>query len=817
MKKFINKIFITALITLFAVSCGNSPTNPSNGGGGGGANPTPNEFVDKLKSIGIVKAGEQEWDFRTLSQSGNVLTVRPMNNAKSGTLEGLDRYLRIKIDEITEVFKYEIEFLTADSTSSDGSEHNSPANSEALEAKITFEDKKTGSPITDAEFKDGFILKVEANANWIPTPEATEEDYKKSINQLGTINVNGKSGNTFAMDFAGLNVTKDQYQYTTELTIDANGKTDTIDLLNFIEAIKGQISKSKTEYIEISDVYISSDNSFSINFNAVSANKVLSYPNNITLKVNFINGNLSFAKRDLSITINSIPEIVTDNRGESKNAEFNISTDAEYVSFQSTSIVEKTSTGITINSAYVSYYKEDGYASIQLQGNDVLNAHNTLQAGETAEFEITFTARAEGYNDKTDVKVTLKIRKGDDLPDITLDEFNAWLNTIEVSGFSKNVSSASITLTASSDISQDTALNNIKEALKKLSKDKIIIDDNNISYLSWSTYPTGNKDGIINVYSIEAAEGYAFSDELYTILTANGSAHFIITVKAASSWPSNISIEGAGSSSSNPLTVNLGDGSTDVQVPYKIKFINGASDSGYIVISELKQADSSIADSWNLVGNQFFNSPNYSAVLEIWSYQVQNIINDQNIAKDSSQVYKVTLTVRYSVSTGNNSSSSSAEEDIDLYVKLVKDYAVIDSSAMSKILIEGLSGQPYDGVSDVNMNINDNVTINLNTNYPYYYGNNFTATVSPSGQGRITYINNNIRLDNIKNALAKVGLNCSMTSLTFARKQGDDTTAAAVINNLSKADGYIFSDNGNPFDPSTGITIELSTSQTWLD
>ncbi|WP_297295370.1 hypothetical protein [uncultured Brachyspira sp.] len=817
MKKFINKIFITALITLFAVSCGNSPTNPSNGGnGGGGANPTPNEFVDKLKSIGIVKAGEQEWDFRTLSQSGNVLTVRPMNNAKSGTLEGLDRYLRIKIDEITEVFKYEIEFLTADSTSSDGSEHNSPANSEALEAKITFEDKKTGSPITDAEFKDGFILKVEANANWIPTPEVTEEDYKKSINQLGTINVNGKSGNTFAMDFAGLNVTKDQYQYTTELTIDANGKTDTIDLLNFIEAIKGQISKSKTEYIEISDVYISSDNSFSINFNAVSANKVLSYPNNITLKVNFINGNLSFAKRDLTITINSTPEIVTDNRGEYKSADFNISTDAENISFQSTSIVEKTSTGIKIDYVSAHYSKKDGSATIGVSGDDILNAHKILTAGQTAEFEITFTARAEGYNDKTDVKVTLKIRKGDDLPDITLDEFNTWLNTIEVSGFTKQVGSAAVTLTASSDTTPDTALKTIKDALKKLSKDKIIIDDYNIDYLSWSTFPTGNNDGFIGVY-IEAAEGYAFSDELYTILTANGSARFTITVKAASSWPSNISIEGAGSSSSNPLTVNLGDGSTDVQVPYKIKFINGASDSGYIVISELKQADSSIADSWNLVGNQFFNSPNYSAVLEIWSYQVQNIINDQNIAKDSSQVYKVTLTVRYSVSTGNNSSSSSAEEDIDLYVKLVKDYAVIDGMAMIKILLEGISGQPYDGVSSVSININDNAAMNITS--PYYYGNNFTATdYNVSGQGSITYINNNIRLDNIKNALAKVGLNCTMASLTFAKKSGDDTTATAFIDSLSKLDGYIFSDNGTVFDPSAGITIELTTSsQTWLD
>ena len=801
MKKFINKIFIAALITLFAVSCGNSPTNPSNGGNG--ANPTPNEFVDKLKSIGIVKAGEQEWDFRTLSQSGNVLTVTPMNNAKSGTLEGLDRYLSIKIDEITEVFKYEIEFLTDDSTSSDGSEPNSPANSEALEAKITFEDKKTGSPITDAEFKDGFILKVEANANWIPTPEATEEDYKKSINQLGTINVNGKSGNTFAMDFAGLNVTKDQYQYTTELTIDANGKTDTIDLLSFVDAIKSQISKSKTEYLEISYVSINSENSFSISFNQLSANKIINV--GVTLKVIF-NGNLSFAKRDLSITINSTPEIVTDNRGESKNAEFNVSTDVESINFQSTSIVEKTSTGIKIDYVSAHYSKKDGSATIGVSGDDILNAHKILTAGQTAEFEITFTASATGYNDKTDLKMTLKIKKGDDLPSVTVEDFNAWLNTIEVSGFTKQVGSAAVILTASADTTPDTALNNIKEALKKLSKDKIIIDDYSIDYLSWSTYPTGNKDGIINVYSVEAAEGYAFSDDLNN----NGYATFTITVKAKSSWPLNISIDGAGSSASNPLTINLGNGSANVQAPYTIKYPENAQQAYSINVSDLKQADS-IADSWNLVGSQFFNSYNNSAVLDTLSYYIMNIVNNPDIPKDSSQVYKVTLTVNYSMN------GPSIEENIDLYVKLVKDYAVIDGMAMIKILLEGISGQPYDGVSSVSININDNAAMNITS--PYYYGNNFTATdYNVSGQGSITYINNNIRLDNIKNALAKVGLNCTMTSLTFAKKSGDDTTATAFIDSLSKLDGYIFSDNGTVFDPSAGITIELTTSsQTWLD
>ena len=806
MKKFFKQIFIAALVTILAVSCSKSPTNPSSGGGED--KPTPNEFVEKLKSIGMVKAGEQEWDFRTLSQSGNVLTVKPMNNNKSGYLSGLENYIGIKVDELFQDFKYVLGINSDNSTASDGSNPNSKANSNPLEIEITFYDKQTGNPVTDADFKDGFILKIEANANWAVTPEATEEDYKKSINQLGTINVNGKSGNTFSMNFADLNVTKEQYQYTADLTIDANGKTDTIDLLSFVDAIKSQISKSKTEYLEISYVSISSENSFSISFNQVSANKVTS--GYFTLKVNF-NGNLSFAKRDLTITINSTPEIVTDNRGEYKSADFNISTDAESISFQSTSIVEKTSTGIKINYVYASYYKEDGAASIQLQGDDVLKAHNALQAGETAEFEITFTARASGYNDKTGVKVTLKIKKGNDLPDITLDEFNTWLNTIEVSGFTKQVGSAAVTLTASADTTPDTALKTIKEALKKLSKDKIIIDDYSIDYLSWSTFPTGNKDGIINVYSIEAAEGYAFSDELYTILTANGSAHFTITVKPQSSWPSNISIEGAGSSSSNPLTVNLGDGSANTQVSYTIKYPENAQQAYNISVSSLKQADS-IPDSWGSVDTYLFNQYNNSAVLEIQSYESQNIINNINIAKDSSQIYKVTLSVRYSMN------GPSVEEDIDLYVKLVKDYAVIDSSAMSKILIEGLSGQTYDEASGVNMNINNNVTINMNQASAYYYDNNFNVTdYSSSEQGSISYINSNIKIDNIKNALAKVGLNCSMTSLTFAKKQGDDYTATAFIDSLSKLDGYIFSDNGTVFDPSAGITIELSTSQTWLD
>ena len=139
-------------------------------------------------------------------------------------------------------------------------------------------------------------------------------------------------------------------------------------------------------------------------------------------------------------------------------------------------------------------------------------------------------------------------------------------------------------------------------------------------------------------------------------------------MKAKSSWPSNISIDGAGSSASNPLTINLGDGNANVQAPYTIKYLQNVQHVNSINVSNLKQADS-IADNWNLANNQFFDPYTMSSVLEIQSYRIMNIVNNQDIQKGSSQVYKVTLTVSYIM-------NSSVEEDIDLYVKLVKDYSI---------------------------------------------------------------------------------------------------------------------------------------------
>lgn len=159
------------------------------------------------------------------------------------------------------------------------------------------------------------------------------------------------------------------------------------------------------------------------------------------------------------------------------------------------------------------------------------------------------------------------------------------------------------------------------------------------------------------------------------------------------------------------------------------------------------------------------------------------------------------------------------QEDIDLYVKFIKNYSIINLSTMIKILIEGIAGKPYDGVSSINMNINNDATMDLNHDV-YYDNNKFTITDYHTGQkGSITYINNNIRLDNIKNALAKVGLNCTMTSLTFSKDQKIAVYAVAVIDNLSKADGYIFDSSSlKGFDPSAGITIVLNTAyKVWID
>lgn len=228
MRKILYAVAVSLI--LFVISCSKSPTNPS-GGGIIEPEPTPNEFADKLKTIGIVKAGDQEWNFSSLTQSGNILTVKPTFNDKAGSLEGLKKYLERKIKEVCSDFQYEIVIDTKYSKASDGNGDITKANSEPLELIITFNDKNTGNPVTDADFREGFTLNIEANAKWTATPEITAEEVKESLNKLGSVNIKANSGNILTADFGSLIVTENQSQYTSQLTIDT--KTDTIDLIAF--------------------------------------------------------------------------------------------------------------------------------------------------------------------------------------------------------------------------------------------------------------------------------------------------------------------------------------------------------------------------------------------------------------------------------------------------------------------------------------------------------------------------------------------------------------------------------------------------------
>ncbi|MEI0699110.1 hypothetical protein R4K92_09265 [Brachyspira intermedia] len=803
MKKILYAIIIAVLSILFVISCSQSPTNPS--GGGTIPKPTPNEFVEKLKTIGIVKAGSQEWNFASISQSQNTLTLQPTFNSKAGTLEGLKKYLDIKIKEVFSDFKYDVNIDSKNSNASDGNGDINKANSEPLELTITFNDKNTGNPVTDADFREGFILKIVANSKWEATPKITADEVKESLNKLGSIAITANSGNTLTADFRSLTVSENQSQYASQLTID--NKTDTIDLINFKETIEKEISKSVTSVLKIASISIdeSTENSFIFNLEEVSANKIL--VGNLKLTVKFT-GNAGFTERELNVNITGEANITTDNIGNDKSANFTLTTDADNLSFEITSITPKDSSiQINKNDITVSYREENKLGLIVLAGKKVSEIHNALQS--SASFEITLTAKSAGYKDKANLKLILNIQKGNSY--ITLEDFNNCLNNINVNGFDKSVSSASLTLTASADVKADDALNNIKEALKALPKGNITASS--IDYLKWTEYPTSDKSGVIMVY-VNFAKGYPVSDELKGYLSQDTSYKFKITVKPKSKWIANISIDGDGANSDFPLDVDLGNGSTTpAEIPYKIQLPNGASINS-ITISKLNQAEG-IVDEWNILNKNLniFEDNLNSPSLKLIDSEIAHILQDIDIPKDSSQVYKVILSVEY------NNNGTVISESIDLYVRLHKGYMVVTKDALIKVLVQGLSGgkQFVSSTTPVNININDNAVLNI-AGGTFELPNSFKVFENATGAGSISYINKNINAATMGDELAKAGIIFNSSSLNFTKKQGDGKTATVNIS-ISKRDGYIFDQYSlSGFNPSKGINIELYTpNQTWLD
>lgn len=566
-----------------------------------------------------------------------------------------------------------------------------------------------------------------------------------------------------------------------------------------------------TDTLKISSIYIdeSTENSFIFYLEEVSANKVLI--GNLKLTVKFT-GNAGFTERELNVNITGEADITTDNTGNNKSTNFALTTDADSISFEITSITPKDSSiQIDKSDITLSYREESKLGVIVLAGKKVSEIHNTLQS--SASFEITLTAKSAGYKDKTNLKLTLNLKKGNSY--ITLEDFNNWLNSINVSGFTKEVSKASLTLTAISDVKADTALNSIKEALKALPKDTITASS--IDYLKWDSfdYPTSDKSGVIMGY-VNFAQGYIIADDLKQYLSQDAPYRFTITVKPKSKWLANISIDGEGADSDFPLNVDLGDGkTTPAEVPYKIKLPEGATISS-ITISKLNKADD-ITDDWNILNknlkifeDQYENLTSPS--LKLIDYEIAYILQDIDIPKDTPQIYKVVLSVEY------NNNGSTISESIDLYVRLQKGYMLVTKDGLIKVLVQGLSGKQFvNSATPVNININNNAVLNI-ANGTIDKPNSFRVYNNASGEGSISYINNNINKTTMENELIKAGIILKSTSLNFAKKGGDSKTATVNIN-VSMRDGYIFDQNTlSGFDFSKNINIELTTEgRNWAD
>ena len=840
----IKKVLLIAAALILAISCSkNNPTSPNGGGIGTTPQPTPSSFIEQLKTIDIIKAGDQQWDFKTIKEdaTGKILTVEPMNGSKSGNLRGLQGYISSKLYDTFENFKYYVSFDLYNSTSSDGNGNPQNANSDALEIKITFQDKTTGNPVTDPDFKDGFTLKINANAKWAETPTITKEDIEESIHKLGNINL----GLNFDFSTLTLNqVQQNNYSYETKLTVDNNSGAKT-DLIQFVETVLK--ADSQTSYLKISYISPNGDDTFDVSFQTVSGDKV--FNSSYSIKLIIVGKNTQnpiFNLRDLNVSISGNPTLTTDNSGNSIGDKITINTDAPYLGLQATKIEQLSGTTVNIpsqdigNYVYGSYYPPENVSHVFIEGEAVTLIHNTLKDGETAQFKVTFVAFCEGYNPKEGLELTINITKGQNLPEITLNDFNASLNTINIAGFNKQVNAGTLTLTSTKDITPTVALNTIKESLKKLSFDKIVIDVNRIEYISWLDndiydYPTENRNGALKIY-VSPSEKYVFSDEVNNILKDQyGDTSFMIIVTPYNNWIPDISIDGAGSSSDNPIKMTLGDAETAPEISYKIKLPQNGSISS-IEISEFKQADG-IADNWNILSKNikmFEDKYTSDTVLTSKAEEIKTIVTNYTIAKDTTQIYKVTLTVGYSA-------NSYRKEKIDLYIELLKDYFIIaDPNYLRAFLVQTFyDKKTTDPNRELSINISD--TVVLTTQYYAYDYRDYKSEnhlrvrgENLSGQGSIPYLNRVFNtpevISRIRNGLAYIGLEWTGNQLTFEARidseyenvnSKESAIATIKLSELKLKDKYLFKDL--LYAPITSFSsrdfqVEIRTvGQTWLE
>lgn len=111
------------------------------------------------------------------------------------------------------------------------------------------------------------------------------------------------------------------------------------------------------------------------------------------------------------------------------------------------------------------------------------------------------------------------------------------------------------------------------------------------------------------------------------------------------------------------------------------------------------------------------------------------ILEDSNIKSKTSQIYKVVVTVSYT------KNGQSLTKDLNLYMKFTKNYHIVNESAITKALIEGISGQTFQG-----QNTPIKIKVNSNAEIDIARGEFSSGTFSIYGDGGVTgslnFINN---------------------------------------------------------------------------
>ena len=202
------------------------------------------------------------------------------------------------------------------------------------------------------------------------------------------------------------------------------------------------------------------------------------------------------------------------------------------------------------------------------------------------------------------------------------------------------------------------------------------------------------------------------------------------------------------------------------------------------------------------------------------------ILEDANIDPETSQIYKVVLTVSY---TKNGQSST---KDLSLYIKFTKNYHIINESSITKALIEGISGETFqDKNTPINISINTGVQIDIaGANFS---SGTFSIFAGGSKQGSLNFINNantegGFNTTEIKtrvyDKLEAIGINWPSMNFNFTSSSNLATSKMKGLIKLDTDTIFVTTSNGaagsiteSSFDISNGIDINIFlTAGSWI-